>query len=143
MVPHLLTDGMLVAGDAAALVLATGRALEGLNFALASGIAAAETVKTAKETDDFSQQALSEYTRLLSESFVVQDLVRFYGAPQFLENTRLYGVYPELACVLAEKIFEVDGNPKSTVWQLAREEMKGKVSLWQLIRDAMAARKTI
>jgi len=29
------------------------------------------------------------------------------------------------------------------VWHLAREEMKGKVSLWQLVRDAMAARKTI
>jgi electron transfer flavoprotein-quinone oxidoreductase len=80
---------------------------------------------------------------LLSESFILQDLVRFYGAPQFLENPRLYGVYPELACSLAEKVFEVDGNPKRTVWQVAREEMKGKVSLWQLMRDAMAARKTI
>jgi electron transfer flavoprotein-quinone oxidoreductase len=143
MVPQLCTNGMLVAGDAAALVLATGRALEGLNFALASGIAAAETVKLAKEKGDFGQKTLSGYAKLLSQSFVVQDLVRFYGAPQFLENPRLYGVYPELACSLAEKVFEVDGNPKSTVWQLAREEMKGKVSLWQLIRDAMAARKTI
>ena len=143
MVPQLYTDGMLVAGDAAALVLATGRALEGLNFALASGIAAAETVKTAREKDDFSQQALSQYVKLMSDSFVLQDLVRFYGAPQFLENLRLYGAYPELACSLAEKVFEVDGNPKSTVWHLVREEMKGKVSLWQLVRDAMAARKTI
>jgi electron transfer flavoprotein-quinone oxidoreductase len=143
MLPQLYTDGMLVAGDAAALVLATGRALEGLNFALASGVAAAETVKMAKEKDDFSQQALSQYVKLMSESFVLQDLVRFYGAPQFLENPRLYAVYPELACSIAEKVFAVDGNPKSTLWQLTREEMKGKVSLWQLIRDAMAARKTI
>src|SRR5512136_325028 len=90
MVPQLSTDGMLVAGDAAALVLATGRALEGLNFALASGIAAAETVKMAKQKGDFSQRALSQYVKLLSESFVLQDLVRFHGAPQFLENPRLY-----------------------------------------------------
>jgi electron transfer flavoprotein-quinone oxidoreductase len=143
MLPQLYTDGMLIAGDAAALVLATGRALEGLNFALASGIAAAETVKIAKEKDDYSQQTLSRYVKLMSDSFVLQDLVRFFGAPQFLENPRLYGAYPELACSLAEKVFEVDGNPKSTVWQLAREEMKGKISLWQLLRDAMAARKTI
>ncbi len=143
MVPQLYTDGMLVAGDAAALVLSTGRALEGLNFALASGLAAAETVKMAREKDDFSQQTLSHYVKLMSDSFVLQDLVRFFGAPQFLENPRLYGVYPELACSLAGRVFEVDGNPKSTVWQLAREEMKGKVSLWQLVRDAMAARKTI
>jgi electron transfer flavoprotein-quinone oxidoreductase len=143
MVPRLSTDGMLVAGDAGALVLATGRALEGLNYALASGIAAAETVKMAKEKDDFSQQTLSHYVKLLSETFVLQDLLRFYGAPQFLENPRLYTVYPELACSLAAKVFEVDGNPKKTVWQLAREEMQDKVSVWQLIRDAMAARKTI
>jgi electron transfer flavoprotein-quinone oxidoreductase len=143
MVPQLCTDGMLVAGDAGALVLATGRALEGLNYALASGIAAAETVKMAKEKDDFSQQTLSQYVKLLSETFVLQDLLRFYGAPQFLENPRLYTVYPELACSLAAKVFEVDGNPKKTVWQLAREEMKDKVSVWQLIRDAMAVRKTI
>jgi hypothetical protein len=30
-----------------------------------------------------------------------------------------------------------------TAWQLAREEMKGKISLWQFVRDAMAARKTL
>ncbi|MDM7999827.1 MAG: FAD-dependent oxidoreductase [Dehalococcoidia bacterium] len=143
MLPQLYTDGMLVTGDAAALVLATGRALEGLNFALASGVAAAETVKMAKEKGDYSQQTLSHYVKLLSESFVLQDLVRFYGAPQFLENPRLYGIYPELACALAEKVFEVDGNPKRTVWQLARDEMRGKVSFWQLIRDAMAARRTL
>jgi electron transfer flavoprotein-quinone oxidoreductase len=143
MLPQLYTDGMLVAGDAAALVLATGRALEGLNFALASGIAAAETVKTAKDKGDFSQRTLSRYVNLLSESFVLQDLPRFHGAPQFLENPRLYSTYPELACSLAEKVFEVDGNPKSTVWQLAREELQDKVSLWQLIRDIMAARKAI
>jgi len=143
MLPQLYTDGMLVAGDAAALVLATGRALEGLNFAVASGVAAAEAVKIAREKDDFSQQTLSQYAKLLSESFVLQDLMRFYGAPQFLENSRLYGIYPELACSLAEKVFEVDGNPKMTAWQLSREEMKGKISLWQFVRDAMAARKTL
>jgi electron transfer flavoprotein-quinone oxidoreductase len=143
MVPQLFTDGMLVAGDAAALVLATGRALEGLNFALASGVAAAEAVKLAREKGDFSRKTLSHYARLLAESFVLQDLLHFHDAPRFLENPRLYGAYPDLACGLAGKVFEVDGRPKATVWKLAREEMKGKVSLWQLMRDAMAARNTI
>ncbi len=143
MVPRLFTDGMLVAGDAAALVLATGRALEGLNFALASGIAAAETVKLARDKGDFSRTGLSQYARLLGESFVLQDLSHFQRAPQFLDNPRLYSTYPDLACGLAGKVFEVDGQPKMTAWELAKAEMKGKVSLWQLVRDAMAARKTI
>lgn len=143
MVPQLCTDGILLAGDAAALVLATGRALEGLNFALASGMAAAETVRRAREKGDYSQQTLSQYAGLLSESFVLQDLKRFQRAPELLENRRLYSVYPGLACSLAEKVFRVDGLPKKTVWQLAREEMKGRVSAWTLLRDALAARRSV
>jgi electron transfer flavoprotein-quinone oxidoreductase len=142
MVPRLYTDGLLVAGDAAALVLATGRALEGLNFALASGIAAAETVKIAQKKKDFSQHTLTHYASLLSDNFVLHDLKTFERSSQLLENERLYSVYPELACGLAEKVFRVDGSPKKTVWQLAREEVKGKVSIWQLVKDAMAARRT-
>lgn len=143
MMPRLYTDGMLVAGDAAALVLATGRALEGLNFALASGIAAAETVKLAREKGDYSREALSHYSRLLASSFVLQDLTHFRGAPQFLENPRLYSTYPDLACSLAGRLFEADGRPRATAWHLAREEMKGRVSFWQLARDAMASRNAI
>ena len=40
MMPQMTGDGMLVAGDAAALCLAAGIWLEGVNFATASGIAA-------------------------------------------------------------------------------------------------------
>jgi electron transfer flavoprotein-quinone oxidoreductase len=143
MVPRLYADGLLLAGDAAALVLATGRSLEGLNFALASGMAAAETVKRAREKGDYSQETLSHYVKLLSEGFVLQDLKRFQRSPELLENPRLYSVYPELACSLAEKVFRVDGSPKKTVWQLAREEMKGRVSIWTLLRDALAARRSV
>jgi len=143
MVPQLYADGLLLAGDAAALVLATGRALEGLNFALASGMAAAETVQRAKEKGNYGRETLSDYARLLSESFVLQDLKRFQRSPELLENRRLYSVYPELACSLAEKVFRVDGHPKKTVWQLAREEMKDRVSIWTLLKDAMAARRSV
>ncbi len=143
MMPRLYTDGLLVAGDAAALVLATGRALEGMNFALASGMAAADTVKRAREKGDYGKETLSCYEDLLADTFVLRDLKKFRSAPHFLENQRIYSVYPDLVCSLAERIFQVDGNPKEKVWQLAREEMKGKVSLWQLIRDAMSARRAI
>jgi electron transfer flavoprotein-quinone oxidoreductase len=143
MAPRLFTDGLLVAGDAAALVLATGRALEGINFAVASGAAAAETVIKAREKNDFSKESLSVYEELLAESFVLQDLKSFRGAPSFLENQRIYQSYPELACSLAEELFRVDGKPKKKVWQLARQGMKGRVSIWQLIRDGLSARSSV
>ena len=40
MMPELVADGMLVAGDAAAMCLAAGIWLEGVNFAIGSGAAA-------------------------------------------------------------------------------------------------------
>ena len=45
--PELVADGMLVAGDAGGLCLAAGLFLEGVNFAIGSGRAAAETAVEA------------------------------------------------------------------------------------------------
>jgi len=139
MVPSLYGDGIVVTGDAAALTLSTGISLEGMNFAVASGIAAAEAAKQAKEKGDYSKGTLAQYETLLKESFVLKDLEKFRRAPAFLENERLYKTYPDLVCGLAEKVFTVDGNPKKRIRQLAREEMKGKVSLLQLLRDGISA----
>ena len=44
IMPRLYTDGLLVAGDATAFVLGIGLYLEGANFAVASGIIAANAV---------------------------------------------------------------------------------------------------
>jgi len=56
---------MLVAGDAAGLTLITGLVLEGANFAIASGKAAAETVIRAKLIVDQRQACLKEAGDLL------------------------------------------------------------------------------
>jgi electron transfer flavoprotein-quinone oxidoreductase len=135
MMPELFTDGFLVAGDAAALCLVTGLNLEGANFALASGVAAAETVIQAKEKNDFSKKRLSSYQERLEKSFVFKDLETFKKAPQFLENPRIYSQYPGLACDLAEKIFFSDGQPKKNIWRLLKQSMGDELSLWQIVND--------
>lgn len=139
MVPKLYGDGILLAGDAAALLCSTGITLEGMNFAIASGLAAAETVKEAKSRGDYSRKSLAHYETLLEESFVLQDLKHFQRAPHFLAIPRLYKLYPEIACGLAERIFRVDGKPRRKFLSLGREVIKGKVSLWQLVRDGIKA----
>ncbi len=131
----LYSDGFLVAGDAASLVLTTGLILEGANLALASGVAAAQTVIKAKEKGDFSSQTLSLYSRLLKESSVLKDLQTFKKAYHFLENPRLYQTYPELACELAAKILSHEDQPRKRAWKLAKEAVKGRVSWWQVIKD--------
>ena len=110
---------------------------------MASGIAAGETVRIAKKKGDFSESALAHYERLLRESFVMKDLVTFKGASGFLENERIYRLYPELVCEIAEKIFTNDGQPRRRTFQMIKEIVKKKISLWQLIQDLMKARKAI
>ena len=138
--PRLYADGILVAGDAAGFVLGTGLILEGANFALASSLAAADTVVSAVEKDDFSAKSLSRYQTLLAESFVLKDLRTFRKAGHFLENPRIYSVYPQLACALAGRVFTNDGQPRKRLWQMFLEEKKGKVSWRQMIGDFIRAR---
>lgn len=135
MMPALYKDGFLVAGDAASLILATGLTLEGANFSITSGIAAAETVIKAKQTGDFSKKSFSYYPELLKRSFVLKDLKTFKKAPRFLENPRIYSLYPSLVCDLAEKIFTNDGKPRKKTWNLLKQSMNDKISCWQIIRD--------
>ena len=143
MMPRLFTDGMVVTGDAAALVLGTGFILEGANLAMASGVAAGQAVIHAREKGDFSQNVLQHYENLLREQFVLKDLHTFKGAPEFLENERIYKAYPQWACEMAWKIFHNDGKPRPRTYQIMKESMRGKVSLWDLFSDAWKARKAI
>jgi electron transfer flavoprotein-quinone oxidoreductase len=143
MMPRLFSDGVLVVGDAAALVLGTGLILEGANFSVASGVAAAKAVIQAEEKGDFSQAALQQYERLLQDGGTLRDFQTFRRAPEFLENERIYTVYPQWACGLARKIFTNDGKPRRNTVQVLRESMKGKLRLGELISDALKARKAI
>lgn len=143
MMPTLYTDGFLVAGDAAALTLVTGLTLEGANFAIASGGAAADTVIRAKQAGDFSKKSLSYYSKLLKQSFVLKDLKTFKKAPHFLENPRIYSQYPELACSIAEKIFTNDGKPRKKILKLLKQSMNDKISFLQIINDIMKMKRAL
>src|SRR6266853_1854142 len=98
MLPSLSRAGFMVVGDAAGFVFAAGLFLEGMNFAIASGLAAAATVEEAHEEHDFSALSMARYRKRLEKSFVLQDLKRFRHAPAFVNNERLQNVYPELIC---------------------------------------------
>ena len=82
MMPELATDGMMIAGDAAAMCLATGVWLEGVNFAIGSGAAAGEAAVEALATGDTAKRALAGYRRRLEESFVLADHKRLRPRPR-------------------------------------------------------------
>ncbi|MCL6557232.1 MAG: FAD-dependent oxidoreductase [Firmicutes bacterium] len=136
MFPKLYTSGMLVAGDAAAMVLVAGYFLQGINYAMLSGTAAAEPVLYAAKKGDFSASTLSFYEKCLEEKNVFSDFKNFKRAPEFLNNSRVQNLYPELLCRLAESIFTVNDGPKRKILSHAvLEKRKTEVSLLGIIRD--------
>ncbi len=137
MMPQLYGDGMLVAGDAAGFVLNLGYTVRGMDFAVASGEAAARTVIEAKARNDFSRQGLSRYMDLLKQSFVLRDLEAYRKAPEFLENERMFKAYPKLVTGLAGKLFTVDGAPPVHLMKMVLGQIKQSgISLFQLARDS-------
>jgi electron transfer flavoprotein-quinone oxidoreductase len=143
MLPRLARAGMLVVGDAAALVLAAGIFLEGMNFAVASGLAAAATVQEAHRARDFSAERLASYRRRLEQSFVLQDFKRFRLTPAFVNNERLQNLYPELFCQAAENIFRSQGRPRQKLGRTLLATLRSKVSLGTLLRDGWQAGRAL
>lgn len=133
--PPLFTDGLLIAGDAATMCVNNGLTIRGVDLAIGSGVAAAETAIKAKEKGDFSKLTLSYYRNVLEEKVVLKDMRTYRHAPSLLRNVRLYDTYPALLCNLAKKLLTIDGSPKKKVWELLNEERKGSVSLLHVLKD--------
>jgi electron transfer flavoprotein-quinone oxidoreductase len=143
MMPRLQADGVMVAGDAAALLLGTGLILEGGNFAVASGVAAGEAVIAAKREADFSVGSLSRYQRSLESTFVLQDLHTFRDAPVFLKNPRIYGPYAEAVVETLQRILENDGRPRKRAFSIVRDVLRKKVGIGRMLADIWRMRKAM
>jgi len=143
MLSQLSRSGFMVVGDAAGFVFAAGLFLEGINFAIASGLAAATTAQQAHTKHDFSAQMMAYYRKQLESSFVLKDLKKFRHAPAFVNNERLQNIYPELICQAAEQVFRSDGKPRRKIGRTVIDVMRGKVPLLTLLRDGWQAGRAL
>jgi electron transfer flavoprotein-quinone oxidoreductase len=136
MMPKLYTDGMLVAGDAAAFCFAVGLYLEGINYAIQSGLAAGETAIAAHRDRDFSARSLSRYEQHLRARHVLGDFQRYRHAPEFINGARLQNFYPTVVAHGAERLFRVDGTEKRKILPIALETLRHfDIKPRDLIRD--------
>ena len=138
MMPDMVTDGMVVAGDAAAMCLAAGIWLEGVNFAIGSGAAAGYAVLDALRKSDTSAEGLAGYRKRIESNFVLKDHKKLRGAPHFVLSERVQEKYPQVICDLVEQLFTVE-NPKpkpggvKAAW---REFRKTDLKITEVARDA-------
>ena len=138
-IPKLAADGFLLAGDAAGMCLAAGIWLEGVNFAIGSGLQAGRTASTAIERGDTSERGLAGYRHALEKNFVLSDHKRLRGAPHVLLGERVQRRYPGLMADIAEGLFSVTNPvPKPGVVRILRRAAKANgLRLTELAADAV------
>jgi electron transfer flavoprotein-quinone oxidoreductase len=143
MMPKMAADGLLVAGDAAALCLAAGIWLEGVNFAMASGMYAGQSAAQAITAGDTTASGLRSYTKKLNETFVLKDHKKLRKIPHLVLSDRVQHKYPGFVTGIVERMFRVENpNPKPGVRRILREERKkAGISLIDLVRDALTGLK--
>ena len=137
----LYTAGMLVAGDAAGFALNMGITVRGMEFAVASGVVAAEVAVDALNKGDVSKESLAEYERRLRASFVLRDMETFRHSQEVLENPRLFTVYPKFLSSLFKVLFTVSGTPRKSLYRSAREVAKEYILNWEGMKDFWSLRK--
>ncbi|WP_169166278.1 FAD-dependent oxidoreductase [Cellulomonas taurus] len=128
--PAFSGDGWLVCGDAAGLCLNRGFTIRGMDYAVLSGIAAADTVIEATQAGDAlpSAQALTAYGTRLEQS-MLRDFRTTRGAHDWMSSTiDLFTVYPQLAVDAMAALYHVGPEPLTpvgtTLWRAARQVKK-------------------
>ncbi|NNF58665.1 MAG: FAD-dependent oxidoreductase, partial [Rhodothermaceae bacterium] len=114
---EVYADGVMLAGEAANLVLNAGRAIQGMDYAMRSGMLAAETVVEAKKAGDFSSAMLQHYRAALENSYVMQDLRGFQQAVHVLHSPQMFEQVPRMVCDFGRAFFTIDNKPTKKAYQ--------------------------
>lgn len=99
--------GVIVIGDSVGLCLNVGYSVRGMDLAVKSAELGAKAIINAKERGNFND--LSEYDRLLKDSFIFKDLTLYKNLPHFLQNERIFNEYPEMINGIFKDLFTING----------------------------------
>ena len=140
MIPQLYRDNVLVVGDAAAFVVNLGYTVRGMDYAIESGRLAAETIIRARDMGcDYSAANLSYYQALLEDSCVFRDMKQYKNFPKLLERHEIFNDVPEIADVLFDKLFRVDGAKPVSLPMFVIDEIAKRTSAQKLLELVMVA----
>lgn len=138
---RLYGDGVICCGDAAGLSLNSGITVRGMDYAMASGWAAAQAVVGAARQGDFGEASLKRYQDILEDSFVLKDFRHYRRTPEAFEDKRLFRYYPGLVNDVFENLYSITDQPKERVWPTLRKQL-GPRTLWDIVRkDARSVTK--
>ncbi len=136
---ELSADGALVVGDAAGFCFSNGIVIQGMNYAVRSGVCAADAVVHAVGKNDFSAVTLSHYEKLLHKTGVMGDFERFKNVSKALWNPRMFSKYPDFLSNMFRGILTADGPKKKMRAHLTDAMKASGVSKRELMTDALTA----
>ena len=141
MPKEIYADGVMVAGEAAHLLLNAGKAIQGMDFAMRSGMLAAEAAIAASEAKDFSAGQMKTYRTALEASYVMKDMRSFQDAVHVLHSPTMHEKVPNVICDFGRQFFTVRNEPTPKAAKMMRTAIKRNASYWELIKlGAKAAR---
>lgn len=143
MPKELFTDGVLLAGESANLLLNSGKAIQGMDYAMESGILAAETIVEAKSKGDFSKGFLSEYRKKLESSYVMKDMRNFQSAVHFLHTKDMFTSVPKIVNDFGRQFFTIDNKPTDKTPVMLKNAVKKHSSFWNLLKIGIKGARSL
>ncbi|HLF16589.1 MAG TPA: FAD-dependent oxidoreductase [Candidatus Thermoplasmatota archaeon] len=132
-------DGVLVAGDAAGFCFSNGIVIQGMNYAVRSGIAAADAVLHARKRGDFSAVTLAEYERLLEKDGTLGDFRSFKNVGKFVWNPRLFQKYPDFLAGVFRSMLSASGPKRKMRHHLMAAMKAAGIGKKDLLADGLSA----
>ncbi|MEQ9265244.1 MAG: FAD-dependent oxidoreductase [Balneolaceae bacterium] len=143
MPKELYKDGILIVGEAANLLMNAGKAIQGMDFAMRSGILAAETIVKAKEKGDYSSATLKEYRKVMDESYIMKDINNFQDAVHLLHTDVMQNKVPNLVCDFGRQFFTIKNEPTPRSKDMIKGAIKRHSSVWELAKLGFKAGKSL
>ena len=143
MPKELYKDGILLAGESANLLMNAGKAIQGMDYAMRSGILAAETIIEAKQKGDFTSATLKGYRTALDESYIMKDMNSFQDAVHLLHTDTMQFKVPNLICDFGRQFFTIKNEPTPKSRDMMKSAIKRHSSLWELAKLGFKAGKSL
>jgi len=129
-------DGWMVAGDAAGFTFSNGLVIQGMNYAIRTGLEAAETALAAKKAGSAGAAQLAGYDTRLESTGVLPDFRDFEKMDRVKWNSRLYTAYPKFATELFHALMTETGARKKPIRRVVRAAQKAAgLSSLSLLKD--------
>ncbi len=130
----LYKSGLVVCGEAANLLMNAGKAIQGMDYAMRSGILAAEAIINAKNTNDFTEASMKKYQDALEASYVMKDINNFQDAVHLLHDPVMSRKMPNLICDFGRNFFSIKTKPNQKARKMLGKAVKKHSSYWELIK---------